>query len=136
MPREFYKPKVKAAIIEAVQAARKAKKTWPEAHAAAKEAGFKGRVQNLMRMVNRAGVKVAKRRGRKPGRKPAAVPTQAKRGPGRPPKAKRGPGRPPKAKVGRPKGVGSIEAMIGRLVKQQVNGVLDKAIAVLKAAKP
>jgi hypothetical protein len=124
MPREFYKPAVKAAIISAVQEARKAKKTWAEAHAAAMEAGFKGRVQNLMRMINRAGVKVAKRRGRKPGRKPAAAPIQ-----------KRGPGRPRKAKVGRPKGVGSIEAMIERLVIERVRGVLDRAIAVLERAK-
>jgi hypothetical protein len=135
MPREFYKPAVKAAIISAVQEARKAKKTWAEAYAAAKEAGFKGRVQNLMRMVKRAGVEVSRRRGRKPGRKPIKAPTQAKRGPGRPPKAKRGPGRPPKVKVGRPTGLGSVESMISKLVAQRVNGVLDNAIAVLQAAR-
>jgi hypothetical protein len=125
MPRKTYDPKTKAAIIEAATAARKSGKKWEQAFEAAKEAGYTGSVQALVKMMRAAG-KVRGRRGRKPGRKPAKAPVQVKRGPGR----------PPKAKLGRPAGVGSIESMIAKLVRERVNGVLDKAIAVLKAAKP
>jgi hypothetical protein len=123
MPRKIYSPKTKAAIVEAAKQARASGRKWVQVFEAAKATGYTGSVQGIVKMLRGAGGK--KRRGRKPGRQPAAAPV-----------AKRGPGRPPKAQVGRPKGVGSIQAMIGKLVKQQVNGVLEKAIAVLKAAKP
>jgi hypothetical protein len=124
MPRKRYNPRTKAAIVEAATAARKSGKTWKQAFEAAKEKGYTGSTPALVKMMNYVAGKGRKRRGRKPGRKPAAVPIQ-----------KRGPGRPPKAKVGRSKGTGSIGAMIDRLVRERVRGVLDRAIAVLQQAK-
>ena len=112
MPRKLYDPKTKAAFLNAARKARRAGKTWAQAHADAKAAGYQGNAISLYQMLRakskKAGKKAGKRRGRKPG---------------------------PKGKVGRPKGVGSIEAMIDRLVRERVNAVLDKAIAVLVKAK-
>jgi hypothetical protein len=120
MARKRYNPKTKAAILEAATAARRARKTWKQAFEAAKEAGYTGSVQALVKMMRAAG-KVRGRRGRKAGRGPVAALVLVKRGPGRPAKATAG--------------LGSIESMINKLVKEQVNGALDKAIAVLEKAK-
>jgi len=60
MPRRIYKPDVKAAIIKAATAARKAAKPWAAAHTAAKEAGYAGSVVALQQMVRLAGGKKAK----------------------------------------------------------------------------
>ena len=51
--RKRYKPEVKAKIIEASTAARAAGKPWKDAHVAAQQAGYKGNVDNLMKMMAR-----------------------------------------------------------------------------------
>ena len=117
MKRNSYNAGTKAAIIEAVRNARKAKKSWAEACLAAKEAGYKGTLPGLEQLLRRAGL--IRRRGRKPGRKPAVNVAAGI--------VKRGPGRPPKAA-----GLDGIEAMISELIKARVKAVLDKAIAALE----
>ncbi|MGD0089227.1 MAG: hypothetical protein ABSE73_04845 [Planctomycetota bacterium] len=78
-----YKPEVKARIIAAAAAARAAGKRWREAHAAAQGAGFRGNIDNLMKLMTRKAGKVG--RPRLPAN--AAAPAAAPRKRGRPPKA-------------------------------------------------
>jgi hypothetical protein len=115
MPRKRYNPRTKAAILEAAREARASGKTWEQAFEAAKEKGYTGSTPALVKMVNYSG-------GRKPGR-----PRGRKRG--------RKPGRKPFALTRTSTGLNSIEAMVDNLVKQRISAVLDKAIAVLQAAK-
>ena len=160
MKYKVYDPKTKAAIIEAVTSARKAGKTWDEAHAEAIKAGCKGNLRNLLKMLYKSGVKVTKRRRRKAA--PAAGGMEfpiLKRGPGRPPKIaaglaipilKRGPGRPRKIAIGMPlpflkrgpgrpskavAGMNGIEALVENVVRERVACVLDRAIAILGEAR-
>src|SRR5476651_1624910 len=92
MPRPSpYTDKQKSAILEAVKSGRKAGKKWPEIHAAATEAGYKGGLQYLMKFAHKGGAVRRRRRGKAP-----AAATSAKRKPGRPKVStnaiKRGPG--------------------------------------------
>lgn len=57
--RKRYKPEIKARIIEAATAARAAGKPWKDAHVAAQQAGYKGNVDNLMKMIVRKAKKAA-----------------------------------------------------------------------------
>jgi hypothetical protein len=134
MPKTVYDAKTKTAIVKAAQAARADGKTWMQAFDAAKTVGYKGSLQGITKMIRDVENKAGKPKG-KPGRPPKAA-TKGRRGPGRPPKAenmiKRGPGRPRKVAS---TGVSSIEAMVSKFVKERVNGILNRAIAVLEQAK-
>ncbi|HLX64750.1 MAG TPA: hypothetical protein VKX17_25995 [Planctomycetota bacterium] len=116
MPRAAYDEATKAAIKKAALDARKAGKTWKDAHAAAQAAGYQGSQQGIIKLL-RTETKA------KPGRKP-----------GRPAGSKN------KKKPGRPKGSGvstptsDISQLIDKLVKGRIQEALDKAIAVLKSA--
>jgi hypothetical protein len=150
MPR--YSPEMKSAILRAAIAARGAGKKWSEAHEAAKEAGYGGSLQGIVKMI-RGGNRKAKR-GRKPSAsaEPVVAPAAPKRKPGRPKAskiAKRKPGRPKGSKnavrrgPGRPKavavvangaGLAGIEAIVKRMVEQRVMATVGRAIASLEAA--
>ena len=114
MAREFYTPKTKAAILTAVKDARAAKKSWAQAHTAAKAAGYKGGLPAIIKLTRLAGGTGLRR---------------ARRGPGRPPKNAARRGRP----VTKTADLGSIDAALERIVEQRVREALDRAIAVLKS---
>jgi len=101
-----YKPQIKAAIVAAAVAARKAGKTWAEAFLAGKEAGYRGSLAGLEQLVRYASRKKPRRRGRPPGSKNKA----------------------PRAAGGIP-GVG---ALIEKIVQDRVRAALDGVIAGLK----
>ena len=136
MPRPSpYTDKQKSAILEAVKAGRKSGKKWPEIHAAATEAGFKGGLQYLMKMARKSGAV----RGRRRRGKPAAAATTAKRKPGRPMGSKnavkRGPGRPRAVAVaGNGAGLAGIEAIVERMVEQRVGAKIGAAVRALEIA--
>jgi len=126
MPKFTYPAEVKAEIVKSVVAARKAKKSWAEAYAVAKEAGYTGNVIGLQQMIRKSGEKgVIKRRGRKAANAPA-VKVSAK-------PAKRGPGR--SAKPATASGMDTLDAMVAKIVSERVNDVLARAIAVLVEAR-
>src|SRR5580765_423570 len=116
MPRGSYDDATKQAIIHATVAARRAGKTWREAHAAAKAAGYVGSQQGIIKLLRAKGTRTG-RRGRKPGRPPGSK--------------NRRPGRPPKS-AGQ---ATDIASLVDRLVQSRINDALDRAIAVLKNAK-
>jgi hypothetical protein len=125
MPKARYSPKVKAKFIAAASAARSAGKPWAVAFSAAREAGYKGSLQGITKLLRdagktgkAAGKAAGKRRGRKPGRKPMAVVT-------------RGSGRPLNVNTE----TGGIEALVAKVVKDRVGAILEKAIAMLEQAK-
>jgi hypothetical protein len=114
MPRKakkgrLYDDATKAAILKAAVEARAAGKTWPQALEDAKAAGYKGGVVSLMLYVRAA--------------------SKGKRKPGRPAKKR---GRPAKAAAAPAAQVGSIEALIDRIVEERVGAALEQAIAVLQ----
>jgi hypothetical protein len=122
MPRVFYEPSTKEAIINAAAEARKADKTWQDAHTAAKAAGYQGSLQGIIKLM-----RAVDGRGGKPGRKPGR------------PAGSRGPGRPRKAVAAAASTGGSnsgdIASLVNNLVKARINEALDRAIASLQGAK-
>jgi hypothetical protein len=114
-----YNRKTKVAIIRAVETARKAGKTWNEAHAAAIKAGHKGNLRNLLKMLYKSGIKTSRRRRKAAA---AAIPMA--------PVIKRGPGRPPKAA-----GMDGLEALVNKLVRERAAVALDQAVAALVSAR-
>jgi hypothetical protein len=118
MPRAAYDEATKAAIKKAALDARKAGKTWKDAHAAAQEAGYQGSQQGIIKLLRTEG---KAKRGRKPGR-PAGS------------KNKRKPGRPKGSGAGASSHPSEISQLIDKLVKGRIQEALDKAIAVLKSA--
>lgn len=132
MAKSVYSDGMKAKIIEAVVAARKAKKSWTEAHAAATEAGYKGGLNGVVKLVRSESIRTGKPMGikfhkRKRGGMGAAPSAAAAPAP-----VKRGPGRPRKTMAPAGSVTGSIEAMVAQLVAARVRAVLDEAIAALK----
>ena len=133
-PGKRYSPAAKAAIMRAAILAR-GTGTWAEAHKAAKNAGYRGSVQGIVKMLRASN---RKKHPRKVAVKQAAV----KRSPGRPKGSviKRGSGRPKGTgkRLGRPlktvsvNGMGSIQAVVDRIVRERVSAALDRAIAVLQ----
>ena len=121
MPRGSYDASTKQAIIHATVEARRTGKTWREAHAAAKAAGYQGSQQGIIKLLGGQGIR-RKRRGRKPGR-PAGSKNVVRR-PGRP-------GRPPASASP----ANDIASLVDKLVQARINAALDKAIAVLRDAK-
>lgn len=121
MPRGSYDAATKDAFIHATVEARRAGKTWREAHAAAKAAGYQGSQQGIVKLLRGKGARKG-RRGRKPGR-PLGSKNVVRR-----------PGRP-----GRPQASASpasdIAALVDKLVQARINDALDRAIGVLKGAK-
>ncbi|HYG76134.1 MAG TPA: hypothetical protein VEK08_14100 [Planctomycetota bacterium] len=112
MARNVYDSETKSAILNAVNEARSAKKKWPEAHKAAKEAGYKGGLPSLMIMYRKAR---SARRGDRPAR---------------------GPGRPRKVTVANSYGMSAeIERIVSDAVQARVNSALDAAIAELEKMK-
>ena len=75
--RRGYDDAVKAAIVNAVLAARKSGESWRKAHGAAEEAGYKGTLGGLVQFI-RQNVKGGAKKGIT-----AAKPAKAKRGRGR-----------------------------------------------------
>ena len=107
MPRKVYDPKLRSAFMQAAIAARDADKSWREAYDAAKEEGYTGSLQGIVKMVRGGQPAQGRKRGRKPGARP----------------------------VGRPAGTGSassIEGLVNKIVKDRVRAVLDRAIAELE----
>ena len=105
MPRQFYSEEERNTILARVTTARKQGMKWADAHAIAKEAGFRGALQALMVYVSKA-----KKKARKARVVPAAVavePTSATH---------------------------DLGAAIDRLVQDRVRAALEKAIGVLKSA--
>jgi hypothetical protein len=121
MPRGSYDAATKEAIIHATVEARRAGKTWREAHAAAKASGYQGSQQGIVKLLGGKGMR-RRRRGRKPGRPPGVK--KLGRRPGRP-------GRPP----GSASPASDIASLVDKLVQSRINGALDQAIAVLRGAK-
>ena len=115
-----YDPKTKAAITAAAASARSKGKTWEGAHAAAKEAGYKGSVQGLIKMIGAAKKKSQKA---KSGAKAAPISIA---------KAAVKPSSP--ANSAAAEGYDPVHAMIDQIVKQKVKAVVEKAIAELKKA--
>ena len=134
MPRPS--PEMKSAILRAAIAARGTGKKWSEAHQAAKEAGYGGSLQGIVKMI-RGGNRKPKR-GRKPSAPTAPAPA-AKRKLGRPKGSKnavkRGPGRPRATAVaGNGAGLAGIEAIVERMVEQRVRATVARAVKALEAA--
>ena len=120
MPRRIYEKKTKQAILNAVAEARKADKKFPEQYEAAKAAGYLGKPNSLkVLLYNEA--KAAKRAKR-------VTPAGKKRG--RPAGSK---AKPNAAADGH--GLGEITRVIDDAVRAGVNATLDRAIAVLQAAR-
>jgi hypothetical protein len=109
MARQFYSPKTRTAILDAVRQARAQKKSWKDAHTAAKAAGYKGGLPAIIKMVR----------------------MESGKGPGRPKGAGRRPGRPP-GRSASVNGVGSINAIVDKIVKDRVRIAIQRAIAVLE----
>ena len=135
MPRPSpYTDAQKAAILDAVKTGRKAGKKWPEIHAAATEAGYKGGLQYLMKMASNAGAVRRKRKGAKTAKTVAAFKVKGKRG--RPKGSKnatqRGPGRPKAAAAG--VGLSDIDKIVAQMVEQRVGTAVAKAIEALEKA--
>ena len=134
MPR--YTPETKSAILRAAIAARGAGKKWLEAHQAAREAGYAGSLQGIVKMI-RGSNRKAKR-----GRKPSVAAKQAapeKRKPGRPKGSKnavkRWPGRPRAAVVAvNGAGLAGIEAIVKRMVEQRVRTAVSRSVKALETA--
>jgi len=57
MKRIRYEPQIKAAIIAAVQEARKSGKTWKDALGPAMQAGYKGTEDGLYQLVSKSATK-------------------------------------------------------------------------------
>jgi hypothetical protein len=119
----------KSAILEAVKAGKK----WPEIHAAATEAGYKGGLQYLIKFAHKGG---AVRRRRKSSVAAATAPIHK---PGRPKGSKnavrRGPGRPKAIPVaGNGAGLADIEAIVERTVEQRVRATVARAVRALEGA--
>ena len=110
-----YDPNEKVAIIKAALDARAAGKTWVEAHAAAKKAGYKGKLKSLDRMIR----KLKRRAGK------------AKVAPAMTAKVEKKPIRPVSIAAKR---YDPLHKMIDQLVKQKVRAVVEKAIAELRKA--
>ena len=123
MPRKIYAKEIKAAFLSAAISARGQGKTWNEALAAAKEAGYTGSRQGIVKMIR----STREAKGKAAGRRRKRV------------------GRPRGKRLGRPPGVRKavvggghyepIQTMIDQLVKERVRGVLDRAIAELQKAR-
>ena len=111
MPLVKYGPVVKARIIQATLAARKAKKPWAEAFVGAKKVGYRGTQQGLEQMIRVATHKKLRRKRVVAAKRPKR-------------------GRPPKLA-----GVSSVETLIQKLVSGRVKVVLDKVIADLKKVR-
>jgi hypothetical protein len=122
MARVTYSANTKAAIIKATLDARSADKTWAQAHAIAKQEGYKGNVLCLIKLINRKNS--AKKLGR-----PAKVTTTGLDSVNVVAKKR---GRPTKVAA---TGLDTVEAIVRRVVQQRVDAALDKAIAALKAMK-
>lgn len=127
MPRMSYEPATRDAILKAAKDARANDKTWTEAHAAATEAGYKGGVQGIIKLMR------ANEEGGGGGK--------AKRKPGRP-KGSRNKmmnqkstamATPRMAKSGG--GSNDILSMVENIVKSRVNAALDYAISALQSAR-
>ncbi len=137
MPRTSpYTDEQKSAIIEAVKTARKTG-SWPDALKAAKDAGYKGQLQYLMKF---AGGKKQQKSSK--AVKPAApgkaeAPVAAKKKAGRPKGSKnavkKGPGRPKGAATAmNVAGLDGIEAIVSRMVEQQVGAKIGAAVKALE----
>ena len=139
MPRPSpYTEAQKAAILDAVKSGRKAGKKWPEIHAAATEAGYKGGLQYLMKLASNAGA-VRGRRGRKVGTAVKVATAAAAKGKRGRPKGsknvKRAPGRPKAvAAAGNGVGLGAIDKIVAQMVEQRVGVAVTKAVEALEAA--
>jgi hypothetical protein len=122
----------KAQIIQAASSVRAKAGTWAEAFEAAKSAGYRGTISGLNQMVRNAFGKktppkpVAPTKGRLRGRKPGPKPVVLV--------VKRGPGRPRKNPLA-VEGFSSIQALVAKVVRERVAGVLDGAIEILQQAK-
>jgi len=138
MPR--YNPEMKSAILRAAIVARAARKKWADALQDAKEVGYEGSVQSLVKMIRAGNNKKRPRR---------TVVASAPEGPA-------GPFAAPRRKSGRPKGsknavkrapervisvavndadLAGIEAIVERMVEQRVGAAVAKAVKALGAAK-
>ena len=117
-----YDDQTKAAIIQAAVDARKEGKQWGEALSAAKNAGYKGGQQYLVKMIRGSGASGAiKARGKRRGK------------PGRPSGAKRR-GRPAKATKAAGSGLGAIQGIVDKMVAARIATVLQEAVATLESA--
>lgn len=119
MPRVFYDQNKKESIVKAAMDARAANKTWKEAHDAAKEVGYEGSLQGIIKLM-RAMEKRKGKTGRRPGR-PAGSKNGIK-----------------KLTLELPASVhdsSDIASLVNNLVKARINEALDRAIAVLESAK-
>jgi len=109
MARNTYDSETKAEILSAVLEARAGKRKWPEAHKAAKEAGYKGGLPSLMIMF----------RKNKNGKA----------------KNTRGPGRPRKLEISGTGMSAEIERIVSEAVQSRINTAIDAAIAELGKLK-
>lgn len=109
-----YDEQTRTAIVTAAVGARKGGKSWNDALDAAKEAGYKGKLQYLVKMVRGSGAGGIRTRGRKRGR-PAGK-TAAK------------------ATNGRTAGLGSIESIVNTMVEERIRKSIDSAVSALEGA--
>ena len=138
MPRPSpYTDKQKAAILEAVRSGRKAGKKWPEIHAAATVAGYKGGLEYLKQFAHKGGAVRRRRKSSVVAAAAAPVAATAKQKRGRPKGSKNavkpGPGRP-SAVAGNGAGLAGIEAIVARMVEQRVRAAVARAVKALEMA--
>ena len=113
-----YDDKTKAAIIQAAVDARKDGKQWGDALSAAKEAGYTGGQQYLVKMIRGSGASGAiKPRGKGRGKLGRLVGTKR--------------GRPGKTHGS---GLGSIQTIVDKMVAARIATVLNEAVATLESA--
>jgi hypothetical protein len=108
-----YDAKTRQAIIDAAVGARSGGKKWSDAYEAAKGEGYKGGLQYLMKMIRGSGASGGGKRGRRRGRKP---------------------GPRPGARATTGSGLGSIEAIVNRMVEARLQSSVRKAVAALERA--
>ena len=107
-----YSTKVKATILQAATGARGQGKTWADAYAAAKDAGYKGSVQGIVKLLRASKKKIGK---------PATTAMAATK-----------PSKPTKAVAAN--GYDPVHKMIDQIVRQKLRAVVEKAIAELRKA--
>src|SRR5688572_9830547 len=116
-----YDPAVKKRIIAATQSARSGGKSWKEAFAAAKGAGYKGTQGGLVQMMLSASGKKARPKGGKRGR-----PAVKKGSSG---KAARG------SSIASLLGGRSLDALVEKLVAERVRETVDRMMGQLQKAR-
>jgi hypothetical protein len=110
-----YSEQTRTAIVDAAVGERKSGKSWNDALDAAKKAGYKGKLQYLVKMVRGSGAGGIRTRGRKRGR-PAGKPVHRAMN---------------NVRAG---GLGSIENIVNSMVEERLKKTINSAVSALEQA--